>query len=74
MIKEGKPIDIFIGSAEIYNQPPELTVDQVDITFQINYLSHFLAILKLSQLIKRARNGRVVFISSGEFIGIRQLK
>ena len=66
LIKEGKPIDIFIGSAEIYNQPPELTEDQVDITFQINYLSHFLAILKLSQLIKRSRNGRVIFISSGE--------
>ena len=66
LIKEGKPIDIFIGSAEIYNQPPKLTEDQVDITFQTNYLSHFLAILKLSQLIKRSRNGRVIFLSSGK--------
>lgn len=64
LVKENKPIDIFISSAEIDNHPPELTEDQVEITFQTNYLCHFLAILKLSQLIKRARNGRVIFISS----------
>lgn len=64
LIKENKPIDIFISTAEICDHPPELTEDQIEITFQTNYLCHFLAILKLSQLLKRSRNGRVVFVSS----------
>lgn len=65
VVRQNKPIDIFIGSAEISNHPPELTEDQVEITFQTNYLCHYLAIIKLSQLIKRSRDGRVVLLTSG---------
>lgn len=59
-----KPIDIFISCAEIDNCEPTLTEDNVDITFQHNYLSHYLALVKLSQSIKKSRDGRIIVITS----------
>jgi NAD(P)-dependent dehydrogenase (short-subunit alcohol dehydrogenase family) len=63
--RQNKPIDVFISSAEIQNHYPEVTEDSVEITFQTNYLSHYLAVIKLSQYFKRSRNGRIIFITSG---------
>ncbi|KAG5668096.1 hypothetical protein PVAND_016050 [Polypedilum vanderplanki] len=62
--KQNKPIDVFISSAEIQNHYPEVTEDSVEITFQTNYLCHYLAVLKLSQYFRRSRNGRIIFITS----------
>lgn len=65
LLKENKPIDIFISSAEIENHPPALTKDQIEITFQTNYLCHYLALIKLLHLIRKSRNGRIVILTSG---------
>lgn len=66
LLKENKPIDIFISSAEIENHPPLLTEDQIEVTFQTNYLCHYLALIKLLHLIRKSRNGRIVIVSSGD--------
>lgn len=64
LLKEGKPIDIFISCAEIQDHKPELTEDQVEITFQSNYLCHYLALIKLLHLIRKSRDGRVVVLTN----------
>jgi len=64
-----RPIDLLVCNAGLNsasaNQEPEgqLSVDQVDVLYQTNYLSHFLLTLLLLPLLRRAR-GRVVNISS----------
>lgn len=64
LIRKSEPIDILINSAEIYDHPVELTEDKVEITFQTNYLSHFLLTVKLLPLLKRSRDARIINITS----------
>lgn len=65
LIRKGTPIDVIINGTEIIDYPPELTEDQIDITFQTNYLSHFLLTVKLLPLLKRSRDARIISITSG---------
>lgn len=65
LIRKGTPIDIIINGSEIIDYLPELTEDGVEITFQTNYLSHFLLTVKLLPLLKRSRDGRIINITSG---------
>jgi NAD(P)-dependent dehydrogenase (short-subunit alcohol dehydrogenase family) len=65
IIKQNRPVDVFISCAEITNQPPQTTEDRVELTFQTNYLCHYFAIIKLSSLIRRARDGRIIILTSG---------
>lgn len=64
MIRKSTPIDILINATEVINHPAELTEDKVEITFQTNYLSHFLLTLKLLPLLKRSRDSRIINITS----------
>lgn len=64
MIRKSYPIDILINGNEVIDQPAELTEDRIDVTFQSNYLSHFLATVKLLPLLKRSRDSRVINITS----------
>lgn len=64
LLKDKKLIDIFISCSEIENHPPTLTEDQVEITFQTNYLCHYLALIKLLHLIRKSRSGRIVILTS----------
>lgn len=66
LLKENKPIDIFISSAEVENHPPTLTEDHIEVTFQTNYLCHYLALVKLLHLIRKSRNGRIVLVTSAD--------
>lgn len=65
LIRKSTPIDILINANEIFDHPAELTEDKVEITFQTNYLSHFLLTVKLLPLLKRSRDSRIINIISG---------
>lgn len=65
LLKSGLAIDVLVNSAEIINQPPELNEDQVEQTFQVNYLSQFLSTVKLLPLLKKSRDSRIINITSG---------
>lgn len=64
LIRKSEPFDILINGSEIVDHPPELTEDKVDITFQTNYLCHYLLTLKLLPLLKRSRDARIINITS----------
>lgn len=64
LIRKSTPIDILINATEIIDHPAELTEDKVEITFQTNYLSHFLLTVKLLPLLKRSRDSRIINITS----------
>lgn len=66
LLKEAKPIDVFISCAEIEDHKPELTEDHAEITFQINYLCHYLALIKLLHLIRKSRDGRIVILTNND--------
>jgi len=55
-------LDLLINSAGTFFHPPERTADGYDVTFQTNYLGHFL----LTELLipKLVRSSRVLFLSS----------
>lgn len=64
LIRKGSPIDIVINATELIDHPAELTEDKVEITFQTNYLAHFLLTVKLLPLLKRSRDARIINITS----------
>lgn len=64
LIRKSTPIDILINGSELIDHPAELTEDKVEITFQTNYLSHFLLTIKLLPLLKRSRDARIVNLTS----------
>jgi NAD(P)-dependent dehydrogenase (short-subunit alcohol dehydrogenase family) len=66
LLNENKTLDAFIGISEIRDHPPEISEDQVDITFQTNYLCHYLALIKLLTLLRKSRDGRVILLTSDE--------
>lgn len=64
LIRKSEPIDVLINSTELLNHRSELTEDKVEITFQTNYLSHFLLTVKLLPLLKRSRDARIINITT----------
>lgn len=64
LIRKSVPIDILINASDLQDHPVELTEDRVEITFQTNFLSHFLLTVKLLPLLKRSRDARIINISS----------
>ncbi|XP_032789364.2 retinol dehydrogenase 12-like isoform X2 [Daphnia magna] len=55
-------VDLLINNAGVFFHPPSETVDKFDVTFQTNYLGHFL----LTELLlpKLAATSRIIFLSS----------
>jgi NAD(P)-dependent dehydrogenase (short-subunit alcohol dehydrogenase family) len=72
LIRKGEVIDVLINGTEIINHPSELTEDKVEITFQTNYLSHFLLTVKLLPLLKRSRDARIINISSSSHTAVER--
>jgi retinol dehydrogenase 12 len=64
LTRKSLPIDFLINGNEVVNHPAELTEDKIEITFQTNYLCHFLTTVKLLPLLKRSRDSRIINISS----------
>jgi NAD(P)-dependent dehydrogenase (short-subunit alcohol dehydrogenase family) len=73
LIRKSTPIDILINESEIRDHPAKLTEDKVEITFQINYLSHFLLTVKLLPLLKRSRDARIINITTGSHKSVERL-
>ncbi|VDD88360.1 unnamed protein product [Enterobius vermicularis] len=58
-------IDILVNNAGIMAYPKyELTVDGYEVTWQTNYLGHFLFTELLLPLVERSANGRIINVSS----------
>ena len=64
LIRKSEPIDVLINGTELLNHPAELTEDKIEITFQTNYLNHFLLTVKLLPLLKRSRDARIINLTS----------
>lgn len=63
-LKLNLPIDILINNAGIFFHPPQNTKDNIEITFQTNYLSHFLLTVRLLPLLRKSPDSRIINITS----------
>ncbi|XP_065080904.1 retinol dehydrogenase 12-like [Ochlerotatus camptorhynchus] len=60
-----KPIYALVNNAGVFYAPPALTVDGLEQTFQVNFLSHYLiTVLLLPRLKQFPGNSRVINVSS----------
>jgi NAD(P)-dependent dehydrogenase (short-subunit alcohol dehydrogenase family) len=57
-------LDVLINNAAIYSKKKIITVDGFELTFAVNYLSHFLLTILLSDLLKKSEGGRIINVSS----------
>jgi NAD(P)-dependent dehydrogenase (short-subunit alcohol dehydrogenase family) len=57
-------LDVLINNAAIYSDERKMSADNLEMTFQINYLSHFLLTRLLLDNIKKAEQGRIINVSS----------
>lgn len=55
-------LDILILNAAVFGLPYTETVDKLETTFQVNYLSHLYFAILLEPLLKKG--SRVIFVSS----------
>ncbi|XP_012549929.2 WW domain-containing oxidoreductase isoform X1 [Bombyx mori] len=62
LLNKEKKIDIVILNAGIFGLPWTETVDKLEITFQVNYLSQYYLLMNIEDIL--ADNARVVIISS----------
>jgi NAD(P)-dependent dehydrogenase (short-subunit alcohol dehydrogenase family) len=62
--KETDRLDVLVNNAGLYAPERELTVDGLELTFQVNYLSHFLLTELLLDLIVASAPARVICVSS----------
>ncbi|KAL1379741.1 hypothetical protein pipiens_014680 [Culex pipiens pipiens] len=61
----GKPVYALVNNAGIFYAPPALTADQIEQTFEINYLGHYLlTILLLPKLKQHPNRSRIVNVVS----------
>lgn len=72
LIRKGVSIDILVNASDLVNAPVELTEDKVEVTFQTNYLSHFLLTVKLLPLLKRSRDARIIIITSNAHLAVER--
>lgn len=60
-----KPIYALVNNAGIFYAPPSLTIDQIEQTFQVNYLGHFLVtVLLLPKLKLHQLGARIINLTS----------
>ncbi|XP_043231964.1 retinol dehydrogenase 12-like isoform X1 [Amphibalanus amphitrite] len=68
-------LDILVNNAGCFYCPPSLTEDGFTVTFQTNYLGHFLLTRLLAPLLVQAAAGaRVVFVSSAAHLTVSRLE
>lgn len=63
-LKREKRLDALVNNAAVFHHPPGLTVNQIEITFQTNYLGVFLLTSLLLGVIQQSSNARMIFVSS----------
>ncbi|XP_045620159.2 retinol dehydrogenase 13 [Procambarus clarkii] len=57
-------LDVLVNNAAIFHHPPILTCDELDITYQTNYLGVFLLTTLLLNVIQRSTTPKIIFVSS----------
>uniref|UniRef100_A0A0P4W934 Uncharacterized protein n=1 Tax=Scylla olivacea TaxID=85551 RepID=A0A0P4W934_SCYOL len=57
-------LNILVNNAAVFHHPAGLTTDQIEITYQTNYLGVFLLTSLLQSAIRQSSNPRIVFVSS----------
>ena len=64
-VKQRYPrLDVLINNAAIFAPNRQVTMDGLESSFQVNYLSHFLLTVLLLDEIKRSEQGRIINLSS----------
>lgn len=57
-------LDVFVGAAGVFHKSRRETVDGVEATFAVNYLSHFLLANLLEPALRRAAPSRVILVAA----------
>jgi retinol dehydrogenase 14 len=71
-IAEKYPVlDVLINNAGIYSEDREFSSDSIEMTFQVNHLSHFLLTNLLLENIKKSEQGRIINVSSNVHMSAR---
>jgi len=65
VIDRGRPLDVLLNNAGVFNMKRKLTVDGHEEMFAVNHLAHFLLTNLLLDLIKSTQGARVVTVGSG---------
>uniref|UniRef100_A0AAG5D2J4 Dehydrogenase with different specificities related to short-chain alcohol dehydrogenase n=1 Tax=Anopheles atroparvus TaxID=41427 RepID=A0AAG5D2J4_ANOAO len=69
----GKPLYALINNAGVFYAAPSLTEDNLEYTYQVNYLSHFLLTLRLLPLLKQhPSHSRIVNVASQAHLAVAQ--
>jgi retinol dehydrogenase-12 len=64
IVQRHPSVHLFVGSAGVFLRERSETVDGVERTFQVNYLSHFLLLQLLADALRQGAPSRVVLIAS----------
>ncbi|XP_053650434.2 retinol dehydrogenase 11 isoform X2 [Cherax quadricarinatus] len=62
--KREQRLDALVNNAAVFHHPPALTGDQIEVTYQTNYLGVFLLTQLLLKDVQRSPASRIVFVSS----------
>lgn len=57
-------LDVLVNNAAVFHHPPGLTCDNIEITYQTNYLGVFLLTTLLLDIIQVTPAARIIFVSS----------
>ncbi|XP_076339672.1 WW domain-containing oxidoreductase [Tachypleus tridentatus] len=60
----GLPLHILVLNAGVFGLPHSLTEDELEITFQVNYLGHFYLVQLLEPILVKSAPAKVVVLSS----------
>lgn len=65
-VKDGYPrLDVLINNAGVFRHERTLTRDELEMTFAVNYLAHFLLTNLLLESLKASAPARIIHVSSG---------
>jgi NAD(P)-dependent dehydrogenase (short-subunit alcohol dehydrogenase family) len=62
--KDHNDLDVLINNAGVFKREQSFSKDGFELTFAVNHLAHFSLSLQLLPLLKEARQGRIITVSS----------
>lgn len=71
LLIQGQPIFAIVNNAGLFFHPPQQTKDNLEVTFQTNYLAHFLLTIKLLPLIRKSiKDARIINITARDHLHV----